>query len=1556
MISEAAITWTITDAATTATATALHARPVPVEATHPAPGTPGTPPHPRDLAYVIFTSGTTGPPKAVGIEHAALARHITAARDHYAITPADRVLAFASLTFDASLEQLLTTLATGAQAILRPDEQWLPAQLPALISRYELTVVNLPPAYWAELVSTLTPQAAAELATLRLLILGGEAVPASFLPAWKALVPHVTLLNAYGPTEAVVTATACDITQAADDRSVPIGRPLPGRRVYITDPRGHLLPPGVPGKLLIGGPALARGYLNQPALTARKFTPDPYAGHGDRLYHTGDLARWLPDGTLEYLGRTDNQLKIRGIRIEPGEIEAVMSQCPGVAAAAVAIRADRHGGQILVGYYVSQSADQVPASVVREWTARYLPDFMRPSQVVALAVLPVTAGGKLDRAALPEVTPDQAAIRAGYVAPRDETERMIARIWTEVLGVDQVGIDDGFFDLGGHSLLATMAVSRIAARLGREVQLRALFENPRIRDFGPLVAAARRTVTAKVVPVDRGGVLPVSFAQERLWFLDAMSERGDGYLLWFSWRVRGGLDRAAWQGALDDVVARHEVLRTALEEVDGRPVQRVAARASIPLRWRQVPAGGTEAQRLAAACAEAGEFARQRFDLASAPLVRAGVWVLDPQDCVAVVAFHHVATDGWSGRIFFRELTEFYQGRLAGAPAVLAPLPVQYGDFAVWQRQWLSGGVLEQQLAYWREALSGVPVLELPCDRARPPVRSGRGGGVELTFPAGLVTSLEELGRRHGATLFMVLLAVFQVVLGRWSGQRDFAVGTPAAGRGRLELEDLIGFFVNTLVIRADLSGNPTFAEVLHRVRESVLGAFDHQEVPFERLVEELRPERDPSRNPLFQAMFDLEESATPAPLIAGLEFGSVSLPWEIAKFDLTATFQASGGQLALEIEYDSDLFDELSVVRLAGHVRQVLAAVAADPGQRVWELGLLSPEGRSELLDLAGQDAGQDGPGVLPLVFALPAAGPALACGDQAVSYPELESMVSGLTSELAARGATRGTRIGVLLHRGIWSIAAMLATWRAGGTYIPLDPAFPPDRLRHMISEAAITWTITDAATTATATALHARPVPVEATHPAPGTPGTPPHPRDLAYVIFTSGTTGPPKAVGIEHAALARHITAARDHYAITPADRVLAFASLTFDASLEQLLTTLATGAQAILRPDEQWTPQALAAQVRDRHVTVMELTPSYLAELTTRLDTLATDLASLRLLITGGEALPPATTRTWLQHLPGVPITNTYGPTEATICATAHHLTTPATTRTVPIGRPLPGRRVYITDPRGHLLPPGVPGELLIGGPALARGYLNQPALTARKFTPDPYAGHGDRLYHTGDLARWLPDGTLEYLGRTDNQLKIRGIRIEPGEIEAVLRAFPGARGATVLVRELHGEPSLIGYVAGSGLDTSALKAWCQRSLPDYMIPVVLTVLDTLPLTVQGKVDTGALPVPELLAAAEYVAPQSPTEVVIAQIWVELLGVRQIGLRDNFFALGGHSLRAVSAASRLRAAFGCPIDVRHLFEHPTVEDLSAEVERLLIEQISAMSEEDIGLSLIADPPN
>ncbi|MER7466510.1 amino acid adenylation domain-containing protein [Streptomyces sp. NPDC097981] len=1557
MAAEAGLHCVLADALTASRAAALGPRVLRVEDARPDADAPHHTPDPQDLAYVIFTSGSTGRPKAVGIEHGAIAAHVAAAREEFGITARDRVLAFSSFSFDASLDQLLTALGCGATLVLRPDEQWLPAQIPSVVERHGITALNLPPTYWAELAFSLTDRTAAALAPLRLLILGGESVPAAALAAWLARVPQVRVLNAYGPTETTVTATTHGIDAAGDPARVPIGRPLGSRRVYVVDAHDELVPVGEPGELLIGGPELARGYLGQPALTAKKFVPDPFGGDGGRLYRTGDLVRRLPSGELEFLGRTDDQVKIRGFRIELGEVEAALAACPGVVAAAVAVGSDAQGGKSLTGYVVAGPGGPVEPAALRSFCAGRLPHHAVPADFVALDALPVNASGKLDRAALPAARPDgeradrdRAAGGAEFVAPRDAGERVVAEIWAEVLGVDRVGIDDGFFDLGGHSLLATMAVSRIAERLGREVELRTLFENPRVREFGPLVAAARQAGAAAVVPVDRSGPLPLSFAQERMWFLDRMSDTGDEYVLWFSWRMRGGLDRDAWQGALDEVVSRHEALRTALVEVDGRPAQRVADGVRVPLVWQSAPPGDDEAARLEQLRTVAVSYATRRFDLAGPPLLRAGVWELDPEDHVAVIAFHHVATDGWSKDVIIGELAASYAARVAGRPAELLPVPIQYGDFAVWQRDRMAGEVLERQLAYWERALAGVPVLELPTDRPRPAGWSGRGGAVEIDLPKELEASLGELAGRHGVTRFTVLLAVVQIVLGRWSGQQDVAVGTPVAGRGQVELERLVGLLVNTVVLRGDLSGEPSFTEFLGRVRESVLGAFDHQEVPFERLVEQLRPERDPSRNPLFQVMFDVQESAAGGPRVEGLDVEHFVLPWGSAKFDLTATFLLYPDRFALNVEYASDLFDAATVTRFAGHVGRVLESVLADPEQAVGRVELLSPAEYAELAGAAGSGAAT--PVAAPVTVSGAPDAVALLCGDETLTYAELDGLTGGLARALAAAGVRPGTAVGVCLRRGIRSVASMAAVWRAGGVYVPLDPRLPEDRLRFMCAEAGVHSVFSDASTHELATALGPRTVPVDSVVPDPDAPHHTPAPDDLAYVIFTSGSTGRPKAVGVEHHALGAHGAAARELFGITADDRILAFASFSFDASLEQVLPALGAGASVVVRPDEVWSVEELAEAVRTRGVTVMEATPAYWEEIVARLDTVAGDLKSLRLLVTGGEALPSAPLARWFAHLPDVPVVNTYGPTEAVISATAHTVTEPVEGR-VAIGRPLGSRRAYVVDAHGRLVPVGVPGELLIGGPELARGYLGQPALTAQRFVPDPFGGDGGRLYRTGDLVRRLPSGELEFLGRTDDQVKIRGFRIEPAEIEAVLEQHPGVHGAAVLVRELRGERALVGYAAGRGLDAEVLAAWCRTLLPGYMVPAAFVLLDALPRTVQGKVDTAVLPDPALPAPAASVAPRTPTEVVTAQIWAEVLGLPEVGIREDFFALGGHSLRAVAAASRLRTAFDCPIQVRDLFDHPTVELLAMEVERQLIDQISTMSDDEIDLSLTSD---
>ncbi|MFE9921929.1 amino acid adenylation domain-containing protein [Streptomyces sp. NPDC005774] len=1547
MAEEAGLACVVAEPATAATAAPLAPVTVDVTAVGPAADGPRHRPHPRELAHVIFTSGSTGRPKAVGVEHAALASHVAAARRRFGITSADRVLAFASFAFDASLDQVLPALACGATVVMRPDEPWLPTQVPEIVQRHGLTVVNVPPTYWSELTLCLDRRLAAALGSLRLLILGGEAVPPDTLALWRAAVPGARVCNAYGPTETTVTATTHVVADPPGD-TVPIGRPLGDRRAYVVDADGEPVPVGVGGELLIGGTEVARGYLGRPAPTAERFVPDPYGPPGSRLYRTGDLVRWTPGGELEFLGRRDDQVKIRGFRIELGEVETVLRACPLVAAAAA--RPDRATGRGLTGYVVP--APDAPAAPdradLRAWCARYLPHYAVPSEFVVLDALPVGVSGKLDRSALPDPAYTRPADDPAYTAPRDETERIVAEVWADVLGLDRIGLDDSFFDLGGHSLLATMAVSRIAQRLGREIELRTVFEHPTVRGFAPRVAAARVGGAAGIVPVDRDGPLPLSFAQERLWFLDRTSDRGESYLLRYCWRVRGGLDRAAWQAALNDLVERHEVLRTALVESDGRPVQQVRDPAPVPLRWERAPQAPDERARMEAVRSLAAAHAGRRFDLARPPLLRAGVWELSGDDHVVLLAFHHAVTDGWSKGVLLDELGRHYAARLTGGGATAAPLPVQYGDFAVWQRDRADRGALEPQLAYWERALEDAPVLELPTDRPRPPAFTGRGGAVEIDLPRALVDRTDALARERGATRFMVLLAAAQTVLARWTGRTDICVGTPVAGRGRLELEPLVGFFVNTVVLRTDLSGRPAFDTLVDRVRDVVLGAFDHQEVPFEQVVERLRPERDLSRNPLFQAMVDVQESTEAGNGLPGLETTDFALPWSSAKFDLTATFVIRPDRFALNVEYAADLFDPDTATRFAHHVGRVLEALLADPTARADEAALLSADERHRLVTGAGRDT-EPAP---PFEVAGAPHAHAVVCEDTTLDYARLDALAGGLAAALTRAGTAPGDAVGVCVGRGVWSVAAMLAVWRAGGVYVPLDPQLPEERLRYMCEEAAVRHVVCDLSTRDRAAALTTGVVDVDDVPPDPDGPRHTPHRDDLAYVIFTSGSTGRPKAVGVEHHALDAHVRAARETFGLTARDRVLTFASTSFDASLEQILPALSTGATVLVRPDDIWAPQELAARVAAERVTVMELTPSYWTELVARLDTLAPRLASLRLLVTGGEALPADPLRHWFAHLPAVPVVNTYGPTETVISATAHTLAGPPAGR-VPIGRPLGGRRTYVVDPLGEPVPLGVPGELVIGGPETARGYLGRPALTAERFVPDPFGARGGRLYRTGDVVRRLADGELEFLGRNDDQVKIRGFRVEPGEAEAVLRGHPGVRGAAIAVRTLNGETVLVGYAAGGGLSEESLRTHCRTHLPHYLVPSAFVLLDSLPLTVQGKLDTAALPEPETPAPRTGVAPRTPAETVVAQIWCEVLDLPKVGVHDDFFALGGHSLRAVAVASRLRTAFDCPLQVRDLFEHPTVERLAAEVERRLLELISQMSDDEIGLSLTAD---
>ncbi|WBC00984.1 non-ribosomal peptide synthetase [Micromonospora sp. WMMA1976] len=1484
---------------------------------------PGVPVADGQLAYVIYTSGSTGRPKGVGVSRAAMAAHVSRMRRRFGLGPADRVLQFAALAFDASIEQIFPALTCGAALVLPEHGLVAPATLLPLLARHGVTLANLPPAYFGELVAELTERDGEVPRDLRLMVLGGDRVRPGDVDRFASRCPDVTVLNAYGPTETTVTTTVADLPPGLTG-TPPIGRAVGDRALYVLDGSLAEVPVGAVGELFVGGTQLARGYLGRPGATAERFVPDPFGGEpGGRLYRTGDLVRWRADGQLEFRGRADGQVKVRGFRVEVGEVEARLREHPGVRDAVVIAWQDR-----LVAYL---AADGVTADEVRRWLGERLPEFMVPAVVIVLDELPRTVGGKVDRDRLPDPEGHRPDVSVGFEGPRNPTEEAIADVWRQVLRVDRIGIHDDFFDLGGHSLLATLAVARLVKALDRPVDVRTFFAHPTIAEFAAALPASTAGAAPAITRLRRSGDFPLSFAQERMWFLHRLEPDAPDYMAALAWRVDGPLHRDRLDRALRQLVDRHESLRTTFPVVDTQPVQRVAAIGDVTADWYDTRSA---ADPYTEAVTQAERELHRPFDLASGPLFRALVWQLGPEDHLLVLAMHHIVSDGWSMGVLVRELGAAYAGES------LPELPVQYADYAGWQRRELTGERLDTELAHWRERLAGLPALELPTDRPRPARPSWAGATHEFTLDPELVAALERIGRAHGATLYMTLLAAFQAVLARWTGQDDFGVGVPVAGRTRPEVENVIGFFVNTLVMRADLSGDPTFTELLGRVRDRALDAYQYQELPFERVVEELRPDREAGRSPLFQAMFDLEVRSIAAPRLGVARLRPAEIPFDVTKFDLMVTFTTDPGAAGGFVQYRTDLFDAVSIGRLVGRCRELLVAVVADPGVRVGGLGLPSgergvlrrfgaPEVVGRVVDpvVGFEERVRRGVGAVAVV----AAG-------GVVSYGELNARANRVAWWLRGRGVGPESLVGVRLPRGVDMLAAVLGVLKAGGAYVPIDPSWPAQRRELLTSDLGVS-------------------VVLDGELPDGGRdddPGVPVDGGQLAYVIYTSGSTGRPKGVGVSRAAMAAHVSRMRRRFGLGPADRVLQFAALAFDASIEQIFPALTCGAALVLPEHGLVAPAQLVADVERHRVTVMEVVPGYLTELIAEVTADGTSAptwspAALRLLVLGGDEVRPADLAWWRRHHPDVAVVNTYGPTETTISATVYDVPS-AVDGAVPIGRAVGDRALYVLDGSLAEVPVGAVGELFVGGTQLARGYLGRPGATAERFVPDPFGGEpGGRLYRTGDLVRWRADGQLEFRGRADGQVKVRGFRVEVGEVEARLREHPGVRDAVVIAWQ----DRLVAYLAGDAVSVDDLRDRLGERLPGFMVPAVVIVLDELPRTVGGKVDRDRLPDPAGYRAApgaDTEPPRTPTEEAIADVWRQVLRVDRIGIHDNFFHLGGHSLLATRVAIRLRAVFGCEVAVRTLFEQPTVARLAVAVEDRLMAEIAAMSDEDVEQAL------
>ncbi|MER7757361.1 non-ribosomal peptide synthase/polyketide synthase, partial [Kitasatospora sp. NPDC097643] len=1484
---------------------------------------------PGHPAYVIHTSGSTGRPKGVVATHGALRNLFENQRSLLFPPVAERrarVALTTSVSFDAAWDQLFAVFA-GHELHVLDEATWSdPDAFLTHAARFGLDYVGATPSYLQVLVA----QGLLDDPQWRPAVVaaGGEAVPEQLWERLRAA-DGVTCLNLYGPSECTVNSVLAPL--GATVRPV-IGRPVAGARLYVLDAALQPVPAGVAGELYIAGAGLARGYLNRPGLTAGRFVADPFGPAGARMYRTGDLVRWGAWGSprpeaggrnLEFLGRTDDQVKLRGFRIELGEIEAALAEHPQVAQVAVMVREDRDGDARLVAYPVAVAGAELQPDELRAHLRERLPDYMVPAAFMPLDGLPLTATGKLDRRALPE--PVHTTTRTGR-APRTPQEQVLAELFAEVLGVAEVGVDDDFFELGGHSLLATRLVARARATLGVELELRALFGTPTVAGLAAGLGGADRARLA-LGRAERPALVPLSSAQRRLWFLRQLEGADSVYNMPLAWRLSGPLDLPALEAALGDIVDRHETLRTVFPAADGVPHQQVLAAGAARPGLSVTPASEPELPELLTAAAARG------FDLAAEPPLRAEVFALSVDEHVLLLVMHHIAGDGWSLGPLAADLATAYAARLRGEAPQWAALPVQYADYTLWQDRLLGdaadeGSLFSRQIAYWKRQLVDLPEqIPLPVDRHRPATPSHAGGRLAIEVDAELHAGLVRLGREHGASVYMVLQAALASLLDKLGAGTDIPVGSLIAGRTDQALDELVGFFVNTLVLRTDTSGDPSFAELLVRVREGALGAYAHQDLPFEHVVEALNPSRSLARQPLFQVLLALQNVPRTEFTLSGLNAEIVLVRTPTAMFDLGFHLLERGGTggpaegITGRVEYSTDLFDPATVAALVARWLRLLAAVVAEPNRPLSRIDVLTAEERHELL-VARNDTARPAPaGTLAARFeaqvrATPEA-PAVLFEDTVLTYRELNRRANCLAHALIARGVGPEQVVALRLPRSAELVVAVLAVLKTGAAYLPVDSDYPAARIAYMLEDARPAVVLDDlaAVTPSDEQPEHDPAVPVDARHPA--------------YVIYTSGSTGRPKAVVMPAAGLLNLLEWHHGAVGGEPGTRTAQFTALSFDVSVQEVLSALLYGKTLVVPTEEQRRSAELFAHWLDRHRVAELFAPNLVVEaLAEAAEEAGLELPHLRLVAQAGEAMRlGGAVRRFQARRAGRVLHNHYGPAETHVITAYPLPADPADCPVpVPIGRPIANCRVYVLDSALRPVAPGVLGELYLAGEGLARGYLNRPGLTAGRFVACPF-GEGERMYRTGDLVRWRDDGELEFAGRVDHQVKVRGFRIEPGEIEAELTAHPGVAQVAVLARE----ERIVAYVvpvAGSGATATALTAYLRDRVPDYLVPSAFVLLDVLPLTPNGKLDRAALPAPEAATRETGRAPRTPQEQILCELFAEVLGLARVGVDEDFFALGGHSLLATRLVSRVRATLGVEPELRGLFRTPTPAGLAA----------------------------
>ncbi|HSS50710.1 MAG TPA: amino acid adenylation domain-containing protein, partial [Thermoanaerobaculia bacterium] len=1528
---------------------------------------------PESLAYVSYTSGSTGTPKGVAVPHRAVVR-LVRDTDYLELAGEQVFLQLAPIAFDASTFEIWGPLLNGGRLVLMPPGTPSLEEIGTILQRHGVTTLFMTTGLFHQMVD----HGLAWLGGVRQLLTGGDVMSVPHMRRALAALPRTRLLHAYGPTENT-TFTTVGAPGAPEElgASVPIGRPIANTTVHVLD--GELRPaaPGVWGELCTGGDGLAWGYLGRPDLTAGRFVPDPVgAVPGARLYRTGDVVRFLADGRIEFRGRVDRQVKLRGFRVELGEVEAALAAVRGVLEAVVVVREDMPGGRGLAAWVVAREGVELTAATLRAELRLRLPDYMIPGRFAALAALPLTPNGKVDRQALARQPLPGEAETAAPALPRTPFEELLAPIWAEVLGLERVGLHDDFFELGGHSLLATQVVSRVRGLLGVDLPLRELFEQPTVAGLARAVQAALETEGGRGEPGPglaarpRGAHPPLSFAQERLWILDRFEPGNAAFNIATAVVMRGRLDLPVLARSLDEVVRRHEALRTTFGMVEGGPYQEIAGAVALPLPEIDLAAlpGDRRARELRRL--ENAQAARP-FDLEHGPLFVHWLVRLAAGEQALLINLHHIVADGWSLGVLVSELAALYEAFSTGRPSPLPELPVQYADYAAWQRDWLAGERLAAQLAYWRGRLAGeLPVLELPLDRPRPPLQTFRGASRGAVLPRELGAGLRALARQEGATLFMVLLAAFEVLLARVSGQEDLLLGTPIAGRNRPETEGMIGCFLNTLVLRGDLSGSSSFRELLARTREACLGAYAHQDLPFERLLEDLAVPRDLSRTPLFQVFFNMLNLPRHEVRLPGLALSQEAAPEALSKFDLTlylAERSAETGEgVELSLAYNADLFDDGRMEEVLRQYEGLLRQAVAAPERGIDRLSLLTPAALAVLPDPAAALSAawrgavhksfarwaREQPGAL-----------AVRDDDETWTYGELDEQSSRLARFLAAGGVGRGGVVAIFGHRSAPLVWGILGVLKAGGAFLVLDPAYPAARQIEMLRLARPHAFLRVAAAGPLPAALEAflaeppggcrldLPPRAAGCPPLAAMPALAPRvaigPDDIAYVAFTSGSTGAPKGILGRHGPLSHFIPWQRKRFALAPADRFSMLSGLAHDPLHRDLFTPLQTGAAVVIPdPERMALPGWLAGWMRREEITIAHLTPALGKVLTSALEEAEpVAVPSLRFVFLVGDVLTRRDAARLRRLAPAVTVINFYGSTETQrsvgyfVTRSEGEESAGLAKEVLPLGRGIPGVQLLVCNREGELAGIGEVGEIAVRSHHLAAGYLGDPELTGDRFQANPATGAaGDRWYRTGDLGRYLPDGNVVFVGRADAQVKIRGFRIELGEIEAVLGSHPAVQEAVVVLRRDGGEePYLAAYVVPAREPETvpeALRAFLRGRLPNYMVPATFTVLAALPLTPNRKVDRRALPAPGGLTsgAAGFVAPEGPVEELVAGIWSAVLHAERIGAEDSFFDLGGHSLLATQVMSRLRAALGVELPLRRLFETPTVRGLARLVEQ------------------------